>query len=82
MRGVVLISGSGSNLQAIIDQADNIDLNISCVISNNADAYGLTEQIMQASLVMLLTILNLILEKLLTKLLVKPLTGTILILSS
>ena len=42
MRGVVLISGSGSNLQAIIDQADNIDLNISCVISNNADAYGLT----------------------------------------
>ena len=27
MRGVVLISGSGSNLQAIIDQADNIDLN-------------------------------------------------------
>ena len=42
MRGVVLISGSGSNLQAIIDQVDNIDLNISCVISNNADAYGLT----------------------------------------
>ena len=42
MRGVVLISGSGSNLQAIIDQADNIDLNISCVISNHANAYGLT----------------------------------------
>jgi len=42
MRGVVLISGSGSNLQAIIDQATNIDLDISCVISNNADAYGLT----------------------------------------
>jgi len=42
MRGVVLISGSGSNLQAIIDQADNIDLDISCVISNHADAYGLT----------------------------------------
>jgi len=42
MRGVVLISGSGSNLQAIIDQAENIDLNISCVISNHADAYGLT----------------------------------------
>ncbi len=41
MRGVVLISGSGSNLQAIIDQADDIDLNISCVISNHADAYGL-----------------------------------------
>ena len=42
MRGVVLISGSGSNLQAIIDQATNIDLDVSCVISNNADAYGLT----------------------------------------
>jgi len=42
MRGVVLISGSGSNLQAIIDQADNIDLNIRCVISNHSDAYGLT----------------------------------------
>ncbi|MCS5586076.1 MAG: phosphoribosylglycinamide formyltransferase [Gammaproteobacteria bacterium] len=42
MRGVVLISGSGSNLQAIIDQATDIDLEISCVISNHADAYGLT----------------------------------------
>lgn len=42
MRGVVLISGSGSNLQAIIDQATGIDLDISCVISNNSDAYGLT----------------------------------------
>ncbi len=42
MRGVVLISGSGSNLQAIIDQATDIDLDISCVISNHADAYGLT----------------------------------------
>jgi phosphoribosylglycinamide formyltransferase-1 len=41
MRGVVLISGSGSNLQSIIDNADNIDLTISCVISNKADAYGL-----------------------------------------
>ena len=42
MRGVVLISGSGSNLQSIIDHADAIDLSIECVISNNADAYGLT----------------------------------------
>jgi phosphoribosylglycinamide formyltransferase-1 len=42
MKGVVLISGSGSNLQAIIDQATDIDLDISCVISNHADAYGLT----------------------------------------
>jgi len=41
MNGVVLISGSGSNLQSIIDNAPEIDLNISCVISSNADAYGL-----------------------------------------
>ncbi|SVB12756.1 uncharacterized protein METZ01_LOCUS165610 [marine metagenome] len=41
MNGVVLISGSGSNLQSIIDNASEIDLNISCVISSNSDAYGL-----------------------------------------
>lgn len=43
-RAVVLISGSGSNLQAFIDQikAGNLPLEISLVISNNADAYGLT----------------------------------------
>jgi phosphoribosylglycinamide formyltransferase-1 len=41
MNGVVLISGSASNLQSIIDNASEIDLNISCVISNNSDAYGL-----------------------------------------
>jgi len=41
MRGVVLISGSGSNLQSIIDQATNIDLDIGCVISNQPNAYGL-----------------------------------------
>lgn len=41
MQGVVLISGSGSNLQSIIDQAANIDLTINCVISSHADAYGL-----------------------------------------
>ncbi|GLX85624.1 phosphoribosylglycinamide formyltransferase [Thalassotalea loyana] len=41
---VVLISGSGSNLQAIIDacKSDQIDATISGVISNKADAYGLT----------------------------------------
>ena len=41
MQGVVLISGSGSNLQAIIDRSTDIDLTIDCVISNNPDAYGL-----------------------------------------
>ena len=41
MNGVVLISGNGSNLQSIIDNASAIDLNISCVISSNSDAYGL-----------------------------------------
>ena len=41
---VVLISGSGSNLQAIIDAIDSQQLNaqISAVISNRPDAYGLT----------------------------------------
>ncbi|MDA7086071.1 phosphoribosylglycinamide formyltransferase [Pseudomonas sp. SA3-5] len=40
---VVLISGSGSNLQALIDssQAGDNPLNIRAVISNRADAYGL-----------------------------------------
>ena len=39
----VLISGSGSNLQAIIDAIENgqLDARIRCVISNNPDAYGL-----------------------------------------
>ena len=41
MNGVVLISGNGSNLQSIIDNTPEIDLNISCVISSNSDAYGL-----------------------------------------
>ena len=41
MRAVILISGNGSNLQAIIDNADRIDLQISCVISNNRNAFGL-----------------------------------------
>jgi phosphoribosylglycinamide formyltransferase-1 len=38
---VVLISGSGSNLQSIIDNADDIGIKIECVISNKADAFGL-----------------------------------------
>ncbi len=37
----VLVSGSGSNLQAIID-ADNLESKIVCVISSNPDAYALT----------------------------------------
>jgi len=41
MIGVVLISGSGSNLQSLIDHSKNINLKISCVISNNPNAYGL-----------------------------------------
>tara|TARA_R110001599_G_scaffold73498_6_gene203137 strand:- start:14318 stop:14971 length:654 start_codon:yes stop_codon:yes gene_type:complete len=40
---VVLISGSGSNLQALIDQSlqGQLSINICAVISNKADAYGL-----------------------------------------
>jgi phosphoribosylglycinamide formyltransferase-1 len=40
----VLISGSGTNLQAIIDaiEADQLDATIRLVLSNRADAYGLT----------------------------------------
>ena len=43
IRLVVLISGNGSNLQAIIDEIDNHNLpaQIVAVISNKADAYGL-----------------------------------------
>lgn len=41
---VVLISGNGSNLQSIIDQclAEKINGKVTAVISNKADAYGLT----------------------------------------
>ena len=41
---VVLISGSGSNLQAIIDAIENgsLDADIKAVISNRPNAYGLT----------------------------------------
>ena len=43
LRAVVLISGSGSNLQAFIDQIQNkqLDIDISLVISTVAGAYGL-----------------------------------------
>lgn len=44
MRVAVLISGSGSNLQALIDasKAENFPAEICLVISNYADVYGLT----------------------------------------
>ena len=38
---VVLISGSGSNLQAIIDNAIDIGIKIACVISNKEGVFGL-----------------------------------------
>lgn len=42
-RLVVLISGNGSNLQAILDACESGELpaSVACVISNKADAYGL-----------------------------------------
>lgn len=42
-RIVVLISGSGSNLQSFIDATvgNELDADIACVISNRADAFGL-----------------------------------------
>lgn len=43
LRLAVLVSGGGSNLQAIIDATERLYLKskISCVISNKKDAYGL-----------------------------------------
>jgi len=41
MKAVILISGNGSNLHSITENADRIDLQISCVISNNKNAFGL-----------------------------------------
>ena len=41
MRAVILISGHGSNLQSLIDNAKKIDLEICSVISNKRDAFGL-----------------------------------------
>ncbi len=40
-RVVVLISGNGSNLQALIDAATDHNYQIVAVLSNKADAYGL-----------------------------------------
>ncbi len=50
MSFIVLISGNGSNLQSIIDSIDagQINAKLSAVISNNADAYGLTRAINHA----------------------------------
>lgn len=44
LKTAILISGSGTNLQALIDACDKPDYpaEISLVISNKADAYGLT----------------------------------------
>ena len=41
MRAVILISGNGSNLQSLIDEARKIDLEICSVISNKENAFGL-----------------------------------------
>lgn len=40
----ILVSGSGTNLQAIIDRIESGEINakIACVVSNKADAYALT----------------------------------------
>ena len=40
----VLVSGNGSNLQAIIDRIEGGDINarVACVVSNNPDAFALT----------------------------------------
>lgn len=40
-RLVVLISGNGSNLQAILDAAPNLPARVVCVISNKPSAFGL-----------------------------------------
>ncbi|MBE0477338.1 MAG: phosphoribosylglycinamide formyltransferase [Coriobacteriia bacterium] len=44
MRVGVLISGGGTNLQAILDAADDgrLDAEVAVVVGNHADAYGLT----------------------------------------
>ena len=43
MKIAVFISGNGSNLQSLIDKANspNCSYEISCVISNNPNAFGL-----------------------------------------
>ena len=44
MRSIVMVSGSGTNLQAIID-AQIADLEIVAVVSDNPEAYGLQRAI-------------------------------------
>jgi len=41
VRGVVLISGSGSNLQSLIDTSEQSKMDIRAVFSDQAEAYGL-----------------------------------------
>ena len=41
-RITVLVSGGGTNLQALLDSKDIVSGEISLVISNNPDAYALT----------------------------------------
>ena len=41
MKVAILISGNGSNLQSIIDNSADIGIDISCVISNKVNAFGL-----------------------------------------
>jgi len=41
MRAVILISGNGSNLQSLLDNARKINLEICSVISNKENAFGL-----------------------------------------
>jgi phosphoribosylglycinamide formyltransferase 1 len=41
MRAVILISGNGSNLQSLLDNARKIDLEICSVICNKENAFGL-----------------------------------------
>ena len=55
---VVLISGEGSNLQAIIDAcaSGQISGKICAVISNNADAYGLVRAKKRAFQVLFLNV--------------------------
>jgi formyltetrahydrofolate-dependent phosphoribosylglycinamide formyltransferase len=37
----VLLSGSGTTLQNLLDRADTLPARVACVVSNKADAYGL-----------------------------------------
>ena len=41
INAVVLISGNGTNLQAIIDKCHGVTVNIAAVISDQGDAFGL-----------------------------------------